>query len=575
MAPLTPSVAPGLTIRAARVIGGKTVGGRDRLTQALGHVSLAALGIGPRATLVLGRVTAPRPLTADGGSVPFARGLEEGLRQRAARARHDRSGANADGDWLFEDVEAVEVALVAAALAPGPRPAWLASLTGTPTPNIAARWRRHILTDGLAAARIIARLAEAQAGADAGTGAASLTSRGAMRGLAVAWLARFEPIELVAAAARICLAHGGVGVRDADLRGEPAGPDAGDPTADHSAASLARLQPAARIASQTPTLVATLAALAPEARAAPEGSPLRALLMTALVAHRRPALVTLPAFARAATAAPPPPSKRAATAPNPDHPRAAAARTTLPAPPPTPRQPIREGAAQAVAGAIAAPAPPYGGAAPAIDTQFAGMGFLLNAFVALGLWGDFTRPDDTLAGLSPFELLILLGRHWYDAPFVADALHAALRDAAGLAPREPAGRHFAAPDWEPPRAWLTPWGPGDASAGPSRRPGWHSAGFPLADLRENRTPASRRRFWVAALSRYLAARLALALGEANPRAARDLACRRPGAFVLSSEALTLRMALADHPLAIRMAGLDRDPGRLAGTDRPVLFEFSS
>ena len=39
--------------------------------------------------------------------------------------------------------------------------------------------------------------------------------------------------------------------------------------------------------------------------------------------------------------------------------------------------------------------------------------------------------------------------------------------------------------------------------------------------------------------------------------------------------LCFGFALSHHPLAIRLAGLDRDPGRLAGTARPVKFEFTA
>src|SRR4051794_29870357 len=149
--------APGLLLHHARLAGGGSAD-RQLLAAALERVSLPALGLPPRATLVLGRVIAPAPLAREGSPEPFARRLEESLRRRAAAARRGPAGGGG-GDWLFEDEEALEVALVAAWL---DRTATAATLlrmvagSGAPEPRI--RWRRAILTDGERAARTLARL---------------------------------------------------------------------------------------------------------------------------------------------------------------------------------------------------------------------------------------------------------------------------------------------------------------------------------------------------------------------------------------------------------------------------------
>jgi hypothetical protein len=87
---------------------------------------------------------------------------------------------------------------------------------------------------------------------------------------------------------------------------------------------------------------------------------------------------------------------------------------------------------------------------PAVATNFGGLFFLLNAFLALKLYGDFTRPGDGLKGLSPFELMHLLGTRWFGAAFKADPIAPLLIALAGLEPGERPGRLFEPPRWTVP-----------------------------------------------------------------------------------------------------------------------------
>jgi hypothetical protein len=50
-------------------------------------------------------------------------------------------------------------------------------------------------------------------------------------------------------------------------------------------------------------------------------------------------------------------------------------------------------------------------------------------------------------------------------------------------------------------------------------------------------------------------------------------CRRPGRITLTPVRLRAEFALADHPLAIRVAGLDRDPGWVPALGRVVEFSY--
>lgn len=156
------------------------------------------------------------------------------------------------------------------------------------------------------------------------------------------------------------------------------------------------------------------------------------------------------------------------------------------------------------------------GQAPArIDTQFAGAFFLLNAAVAMGWYGDFTQPRHRGLAASPWQFL-----------------HAA----------------------------------GQALAGP----GWRAD--PLADWLLAMDPTPLPRSGLGALWPPLRARLALALGLPRMQAVR-LTLHMPGQVRLRPGRLDVHMALCDLPLAVRMAGLDRDIGWLPAAGLDIRFHF--
>jgi len=86
-------------------------------------------------------------------------------------------------------------------------------------------------------------------------------------------------------------------------------------------------------------------------------------------------------------------------------------------------------------------------------------------------------------------------------------------------------------------------------------------------------PATARAHWVACLRLYLEARIARALGEDDPAAAIAMLCRRPARIALAGEDVIVGFALDDHPLAIRLAGLDRDPGWIPAARRSIRYRF--
>lgn len=560
------SARPALLLRKARLQGARA-GACERLAAVLDRVNPAAAGIAGNRVLVLGRMKSPLPLPLDGtiagrhGMERFVHHFEEALSQRASAARRGKPTGGSDGDWLFEDEAELDSALVLALLhnVGSPNAALLRTITGTPRPDLRLHWRRNILPDVTRAVATIARLAE--------TGAAAT------------WLAGFDRGELRAVTTRIVQFHGGIPHLNVASVRSGAQDDAPEERAPSNwGASSARAHAISELA-------ASLAPIATQARAdAPEPETAR-LVLVALVAQRRPALIGLGTFVEAVeqvleSASPPAPrssthSERARPRPE-TAAMAPAAGPTLPLVPHDPRPAVPEpDAPNATGSAIAARGTtlPVSARGAIRQTDFGGLPFLLNAFIALGLWGDFTRPGDGLPGLSPFELLVLLGKHWFGRAFIADPLHDVLRDLAGLQRDEVAGRHFQAPPWSVLDSWLLPWP--QAKARSRHGAMWHPAGFALNDPdASSRSALRQRRHWTVALARYLRARSAMALGVGADEALVLLCCCK-ATLDIGGESMTVHLSLQDHPLEVRMAGLDRDPGRLAGCVHAVAFEFGA
>lgn len=157
------------------------------------------------------------------------------------------------------------------------------------------------------------------------------------------------------------------------------------------------------------------------------------------------------------------------------------------------------------------------GPAAVFRTEFGGILFALNAMLALGWYPDFTRPLDSDIGIPPQEHLARLGAWRFGRRFLSDPLASWL--GAGI-----------------PRAILATEPPGRAS---------------------------------------LEERIAHALGSRDPRRAMHRLCRIPATVSIASRKVFASFRLGSHPLEIRMAGIDRDPGWIPGAGFDFRFEFAT
>jgi hypothetical protein len=217
------------------------------------------------------------------------------------------------------------------------------------------------------------------------------------------------------------------------------------------------------------------------------------------------------------------------------------------------------------------------------DTAFGGLVFLINAFLAMGLYPDFTRPLDPALPLPPLALADRLGLHWFGVRYRRDPLH---RWIAQRGPQPPLPRH-----WRAEAEWLAPFPGGRAWHDGSTL--WHSAGFALANrsaaaaarrlartlgVRLGSRPPGRSAAraghdpdWLDCLALFLAARLRRAAPD-DALTAATLAI--PGRVVIDEARLDVHFALAALPIALRLAGLDRDPGWLPSEGRDLRFHFA-
>ena len=255
-----------------------------------------------------------------------------------------------------------------------------------------------------------------------------------------------------------------------------------------------------------------------------------------------------------------------------------------------------------------------------LSTRHGGLFYVLNAALALGVYGDFTAPRTQGIPLSPWDLLAWLGLHWFGRAFRRDPLWRLLADLSGRSPkRAPSWRIDPPSQWAPEDDWLRAWSPiVMLDHGVDRRARRlqvrHPDGFAVFDVPRDtrlrpaaqaralclaRGCASRARLqptastststktrrlrtlpadpgarWLHCFAGYLAARFMRALGATSPRAAVALLCRHAAEVRCDASRVEIALSLSSLPLPVRIAGLDRDPGWIPAAGRDVRFHFS-
>jgi hypothetical protein len=173
-----------------------------------------------------------------------------------------------------------------------------------------------------------------------------------------------------------------------------------------------------------------------------------------------------------------------------------------------------------------------------VESEFAGVLYLVNLALYLGLYADFTQPARRGLALPLGDFLALIGQRACGSAFRADPVWDVLAELAGREPTQP---------------------PGSAVVHSRRR-------------RRRGRSAARFARWLTHLATLLESRAALALGVERD-AALPFLCARPGRLELTATRLDATFTLADHPLSIRIAGLDRNPGWVPAAGRVIELHY--
>lgn len=241
-----------------------------------------------------------------------------------------------------------------------------------------------------------------------------------------------------------------------------------------------------------------------------------------------------------------------------------------------------------------------------VETELGGIFYLVNLALFLDLYGDFTMPAQSGLTLSIFDFLALAGQRLIGSRILDDPVWGLLAEMAGRRDGDELGEGFEPADkWRLPLPWLQAF-PEECrlewTTADKRLRVKHPAGFLLIDVPLSDDPVkqlkremkvynagakwrlshkaisfsphdNRLGQWLDWLMPYLAARLCRALGTSDVADLARTLCAQRASILLTAVHLDIFFMLTEHPLEIRVAGLDRDPGWVPAAGRFVRFHY--
>jgi hypothetical protein len=241
------------------------------------------------------------------------------------------------------------------------------------------------------------------------------------------------------------------------------------------------------------------------------------------------------------------------------------------------------------------------------ETEIGGIFYLINLGLFLGLYGDFTSPEECDPSLSIWDFVALLGRELLGPKIESDTVWPLLASFACRTEQESPGVNFRAPeDWRMPAHWLETF---------SEKANWrwtircgrllvtHAKGFRVLDVPLTEADAAAQlslelqnyqgvadvefyqeasqegteieplHRWLGWLMPYVTVRLQQALGLSVAGDLPRVLCEHRARVAVTATHLDIFMRLAELPVEIRLAGLDRDPGWVPSAGKFIAFHF--
>jgi hypothetical protein len=172
---------------------------------------------------------------------------------------------------------------------------------------------------------------------------------------------------------------------------------------------------------------------------------------------------------------------------------------------------------------------------PSLSSDYAGVFYLVTVVLHMELYADFANPERPSIPVALGDLLALIAERYCGAAVRRDPIWGVLATIAGRDSRR-----------EPRRT------------------------LRVGAVRRRDVRAFDR--WLSGVLARMQERLARALAM-PPEDTFAFLCARPGTLALTDTRLDVRFPLADHPLAIRLAGLDRDAGWVPAAGRILEFHY--
>jgi hypothetical protein len=185
-----------------------------------------------------------------------------------------------------------------------------------------------------------------------------------------------------------------------------------------------------------------------------------------------------------------------------------------------------------------------------VETAFGGVFYLMNFALYLNLYGDFSTPLQPGIALSPWDFLALVGEQIIGERIHVDPVWPLLAQLAGRDEGDVPGQ-----DFNPSAEWrlqmMEQWGYDD----------------PSTPDQVTSTP------FIEWLMPFVLVRLMQALGLDQEHELTKVLCEHRANVHVTATHVDVMLSLADLPIAIRFAGLDRNPGWIPAAGRYLAFHF--